>query len=151
MIGQISAICVKVRDQRFHEAIAGRVAISTKRNLPWIEIAREVGGFSKPFALTSMRRYRWWGRFRRRYRMNHDHVQNTWCYRLVLTVSLGGVTLLSGCATARLNQYRGFSLAGVAYTKASQTLTDQAGTASISADTAILLKNRPDLPADDRR
>src|SRR5258708_38420980 len=83
--------------------------------------------------------------------MNHDHVQNTWCYRLVLTVSLGGVTLLSGCATARLNQYRGFALAGVAYTKASQTLTDQAGTASISADTAILLKNRPDLPPDDRR
>lgn len=81
--------------------------------------------------------------------MNHDCVRNKRWYWLVLTVALGGV--LTGCVTARLNQYRGFAQAGVAYSNASQTLTDQAGTASISADSAILLKTRPDLPAEDRR
>jgi hypothetical protein len=59
--------------------------------------------------------------------------------------------VLSGCATARLNQFRSFSQAGIAYTRASQTLTDQVGAAAISADSAILVKNRADLPPDERR
>jgi len=59
--------------------------------------------------------------------------------------------VLGGCATARLNQFRSFSQAGIAYTRASQTLMEQAGTASISANSAILVKNRADLPLDERR
>lgn len=66
-------------------------------------------------------------------------------------VFVGISFVLGGCATARLNQFRSFSQAGIAYARASQTLTDQAGAASISADSAILVKNRPDLPSDERR
>jgi hypothetical protein len=56
-----------------------------------------------------------------------------------------------GCATARLNQFRGFSQAGVAYVNASQAVTDEAGTAAISASSATLIKARPDLAEKDRR
>jgi hypothetical protein len=73
-------------------------------------------------------------------------------YRTLSCVfAVGATILLNGCATARLNQFRSYAQAGVAYTKASQTLTDQAGAAAIGADSALLVKNRADLPPDERR
>jgi hypothetical protein len=70
---------------------------------------------------------------------------------LACVFAAGLSLVLGGCATARLNQFRSFSQAGIAYTRASQTLTNQAGAASISADSAILVRNRVDLPPDERR
>jgi len=67
-------------------------------------------------------------------------------------VFAAGISLvLGGCATVRLNQFRSFSQAGIAYARASQTLMDQAGAASIGADSAILVKSREDLAPDERR
>lgn len=57
----------------------------------------------------------------------------------------------SGCATHRFNQFRTFSSAGVAYTKANQTVIQEAGKVAIRADSAILIKSRADLGSDDRR
>jgi hypothetical protein len=65
-----------------------------------------------------------------------------------------GVTLLAlaGCATARLNQFRGFSQAGAAYVKASETFIAEAGDAAIRGDSAVLARARADLtPAERRR
>ena len=67
----------------------------------------------------------------------------------VITIPL--VLLLQGCVSARLAQFSGFSQAGVAYVKASGTFIDEAGSAAIRGDSALLLKARPDLPQPERR
>ena len=53
--------------------------------------------------------------------------------------------LLTGCATARLTQFNTFAQAGIAYTTASQTVVTDAGNAVVNADSALLIKARPDL------
>lgn len=82
----------------------------------------------------------------------HDIVSNLmsatlWQFR-VLAVS---AILLQSCATARLAQFRGFSQAGTAYVKASDSFLDEAGLAAIRGDTAILLRARPQLNAQERQ
>jgi hypothetical protein len=66
-------------------------------------------------------------------------------------VTLPLLLLLQGCVSARLAQFSGFSQAGVAYVKASGTFIDEAGSAAIRGDSALLLKARPDLPQPERR
>jgi len=66
-------------------------------------------------------------------------------------VALSLLLSLQGCVSARLAQFSGFSQAGVAYVKASGTFIDEAGSAAIRGDSALLLKARPDLPQTERR
>jgi hypothetical protein len=65
----------------------------------------------------------------------------------LLTISL----LLAGCATRRLTQFNTFAQAGITYTTASQTVITDAGNATVSADSALLIKSRPDLEESKRR
>jgi len=58
--------------------------------------------------------------------------------------------LLQGCVSARLAQFSGFSQAGIAYVKASGTFIDEAGSAAIRGDSALLLRARPDLTPRER-
>src|SRR6266478_2314693 len=65
---------------------------------------------------------------------------------------VGVVQITSGCAAARLTQFHNFAQAGTAYTKASQVVLDEAGTAAIGADSLIAQKGREGLrTADGRR
>jgi len=57
---------------------------------------------------------------------------------------------LAGCVSARLAQFSGFSQAGVAYVKASGTFIDEAGSAAIRSDSAVLLQARPNLSKEQR-
>ena len=64
----------------------------------------------------------------------------------------GLLQITSGCAAARLTQFHNFAQAGTAYTKASQVVLDEAGTAAIEADSLIAQKGRDGLrTADERR
>lgn len=57
------------------------------------------------------------------------------------------VASLPSCApTARLDQFRGFADAGVAYVNASESLLEQAGDAAIDADSHVLVVARERLP-----
>lgn len=55
----------------------------------------------------------------------------------------------SGCA-ARVTQFGDFAQAGLTYVKASEVVIDDAGTASIRANNAVLVKTRPAIAADKR-
>ncbi len=57
---------------------------------------------------------------------------------------------LTGCASARLNQFSTFAQAGITYVNASQTLLTEAGKTSINADSALLISTRPNLSTDQR-
>jgi len=57
---------------------------------------------------------------------------------------------ITGCATARLNRFNTFSQAGVAYVTASQTVIQNAGTAAVNADSALLVRSRPNLDQSQR-
>jgi hypothetical protein len=58
--------------------------------------------------------------------------------------------LTTGCA-ARMGQFRAFANAGVAYTKASETMVNEAGTAAIRADSSLALKGRTVLETEQER
>jgi len=67
-------------------------------------------------------------------------------------VSLGLMQFTVGCASVRLTQFHNFAQAGTAYVKSSQVVLDEAGTASIEADSLIAIKGREGLTAtEDRR
>jgi hypothetical protein len=57
----------------------------------------------------------------------------------------------SGCGTARVNQFRQFSVAGVAYAEAIGPLTEIAGVAAADVDSEVLIRAHRDLPLEDRR
>src|SRR5207302_2443511 len=63
----------------------------------------------------------------------------------------GLLQITSGCAAARLTQFHNFAQAGTAYTKASQAVLDEAGTAAIEADSLIAQKGRDGLRTPDER
>lgn len=64
----------------------------------------------------------------------------------------GLLQITTGCAAARLTQFHNFAQTGTAYTKASQAVLDEAGTAAIEADSLIAQKGRDGLrTADERR
>ena len=52
---------------------------------------------------------------------------------------------LSGCAMERLNRFNAFAQAGTMYITASQTVIQNAGTAVVNTDSALLVKERPNL------
>jgi len=64
---------------------------------------------------------------------------------------LGCLTLVAatGCA-ARTSQFHDFATAGVAYVKASEAVLDEAGSATIRADTAVMITARPNTPEAER-
>jgi len=74
------------------------------------------------------------------------------CSVLTALFLAGLPQITSGCAAARLTQFHNFSQAGAAYTKATQAVLDEAGTAAIEADSLIAQKGRDGLrSADERR
>ena len=64
------------------------------------------------------------------------------------TMLLAGV-VTSAC-TARVAQFGDFAQAGTAYVKASEAVLDEAGTASIRANNATVIKTREAVPPDKR-
>lgn len=70
--------------------------------------------------------------------------------RSKLAILLLAVLLSSSCAKARLNYFKQFSQAGVAYSDAVGQLLDDAGTAAIDTDSMVLDKVRPSLSSNDR-
>ncbi|TDJ57360.1 MAG: hypothetical protein E2O40_03070 [Planctomycetota bacterium] len=60
------------------------------------------------------------------------------------------VLVLAACSTARVNQFKQFAEAGIAYVEAVDALTREAAGASVDADSAILARTRSAVPQDDR-
>ncbi len=58
--------------------------------------------------------------------------------------------VLAGCTTARVNQFKQFAEAGIAYVEAVDALTREAADASVNADSAVLARTRSAVPQDDR-
>ena len=71
-------------------------------------------------------------------------------FRLLLISAALPSLLASGCATARINHFRGFAQAGVVYTRATDVVLEEAGAAAIATDSMVLEKVRPNLPTEDR-
>ena len=69
----------------------------------------------------------------------------------IATVLASVLLLASGCTTARLNQFHNLAQAGIAYQTATQTVIQDAGAASVDADSALLIKLRRDLSEAERR
>lgn len=69
---------------------------------------------------------------------------------LGLGMLLVAAGLIGGCA-ARLNQFNTFAQAGSMYVTASQSVIQASGTAAVNADSALLIKVRPDLDPTQRR
>jgi hypothetical protein len=57
----------------------------------------------------------------------------------------------AGCGTARVNQFRQFSVAGVAYADAVGPLTEAAALAVVDVDSDVLMQTHGDLPRAERR
>lgn len=57
---------------------------------------------------------------------------------------------LVGCAGGRVNQFKNFAEAGIAYSDSIETLTKQAGEAAVDADSLILTTMRKDLALEKR-
>src|SRR5260221_3531850 len=70
---------------------------------------------------------------------------------LGVAVFLGVMQVAGGCTAARLTQFHNFAQAGGAYVKASQVVLDEAGTASIEADSLIAIKGRETLKTSEER
>ena len=63
---------------------------------------------------------------------------------------LAVVLVLGACSTARVNQFKQFAEAGIAYVEAVDALTHEAAGASVNADSAVLARTRSAIPQDDR-
>jgi hypothetical protein len=61
------------------------------------------------------------------------------------------LTLISTACAARVTQFHDFATAGVSYQRASDAVLDDAGTAAIRADNAVLVRARPDIPTSKQR
>lgn len=77
--------------------------------------------------------------------------RNYQCFVLTALFLACSLQVTSGCATARLTQFHNFAQAGTAYTKASQAVLDEAGTAAIEADSLLAQKGRDGLRTPDER
>src|SRR5258708_39970120 len=73
------------------------------------------------------------------------------CSVLTALFLAGLLQITSGCAAARLTQFHNFAQAGTAYTRASQAVLDEAGTAAIEADSLIAQKGRDGLRTPEER
>ncbi len=60
------------------------------------------------------------------------------------------VLVLAACSTARVNQFKQFAEAGIAYVEAVDALTREAAGASVNADSAVLARTRSAVAQDDR-
>lgn len=61
------------------------------------------------------------------------------------------LALISSACAARVTQFHDFATAGVSYQRAADTVLDDAGTAAIRADNAVLVRARPDIPTSKQR
>jgi hypothetical protein len=69
----------------------------------------------------------------------------------LLLLSVAALSLsASGCATARVNRFRGFAEAGAVYVKTTAVVLDEAEAAAIAADSMVLEKSRPGLTPEQR-
>lgn len=59
--------------------------------------------------------------------------------------------LATSCATARLNQFKEFSQAGIAYADATGLLIEEAGAAAIDGDSTILIRLRQNMAPEKRQ
>ena len=59
-------------------------------------------------------------------------------------------TTAAGCGTTRVNQFRQFSVASVAYADAVGPLTDAAGLAAVDVDSEVLMRTHGTLPRAER-
>jgi hypothetical protein len=66
-------------------------------------------------------------------------------------MALLAAAVATGCGTARVNQFRQFSVAGVAYAEAIGPLTEVAGAAVVEVDSEVLMRAHRDLSPGDRR
>jgi hypothetical protein len=66
-------------------------------------------------------------------------------------VSVVLLTFISTACAARVTQFHDFATAGVSYQRAADTVLDDAGTAAIRADNAVLVKARPDTATSQRQ
>lgn len=73
------------------------------------------------------------------------------CQRFAAGLTMPALLALAGCATARLNQFNTFAQAGINYVAASQTVIQDAGTAAVNTDSALLVKARPSLDQSQRK
>jgi len=71
--------------------------------------------------------------------------------RFIAVLAVLAFFALSGCTTARLTHFNTFAQAGTMYVTASQTVIQNAGTAAINTDSALLTKERPDLDQQKRQ
>ncbi len=60
------------------------------------------------------------------------------------------ILVLGACSTARVNQFKQFGEAGIAYVEAVDALTREAAGASVNADSAVLARTRSAVAQDDR-
>ena len=61
------------------------------------------------------------------------------------------LVLASSCAAGRINQFKEFSQAGIAYADATELLIEEAGAASIDGDSTILISRRQSLTTEWQR
>lgn len=61
------------------------------------------------------------------------------------------LTLINTACAGRVTQFHDFATAGVSYQRAADTVLDDAGTAAIRADNAVLVKTRPDISTSKRQ
>jgi hypothetical protein len=73
------------------------------------------------------------------------------CFAAGVLVLSSLLSALTGCATGRLDQFNNLAQAGTTYVKASQAFIQEAGTATVNADSALLVKYRQDLNQSERK
>jgi len=59
-------------------------------------------------------------------------------------------SLICGCASGRINQFKNFAEAGIAYSDSIVTLTKSSGETAVDADSLILIHRRKDLSPEER-
>ena len=69
-----------------------------------------------------------------------------WVY-LAIAILLG----VTGCTTVRLNRFNSFAEAGKMYVTASQTVIQDAGSATVDTDSAFLIAQRPEIDTAERK
>jgi hypothetical protein len=70
--------------------------------------------------------------------------------KICMLIGIVACSLLVGCASGRINQFKSFAEAGTAYSDAVVALTEQSGKIAIDADSLILMKGRTRLSPEAR-
>jgi len=71
-----------------------------------------------------------------------------WIKLLAFSFSIS--SLFCGCASGRINQFKNFAEAGIAYSDSISTLTKSSGETAVDADSLILIQQRKNLTPEER-